>query len=704
MNTNFHVNDHTSSGNSQEIENKNDPFVNYFKTYFNGFREIVEYNKNSRLKNGIATLKILSYFTVIFPLTIGILYGADLLYHRFSKSNFNNQEKITATAINVILPQNSQEQQQLQLDARSMAASQRADLLNREESKTLAPPDEEQHKRDTSVIQPESGRQRELLQEQHPLIPQEEPVIQDQGLIEEKTLNIISKIQKKYRRHLMRTKLAKNESLLIEKQYFTPINKRVREPLEDLRRNYKWTNLSEPDLSLAQKKITEVAKLGSYSKFKTALRQSFSETLQSINESPVEERKYVILADETGKSTNWCVANVLDMMSKHPPQDIIPKENLKQFLTENPTVKHIVMLDDGAYSGAQASSYIEELEGIQNKKFHISIPYMTNFGKKRIAEALQKQNYEYEMHETQMMLSYQELIEQGKIFSITGKVLINREALSKIKNLTESINLENRENLDQNTITVNESLEELRQMSQSETENDSERLYNKILETIAVIETNLRNQENGSLIKEGVNLIQSLRQCMKKEVDEELGQRLKSAYEANRNKYFKTNLKTKTPSWFSHKGADDVSTNETEMHKISGGYSPPEPYKDREDISKKRMDQINRIKMGMQGRTLKETVIDSGGEHAWLKGKCDFIETNRGFFLLGNSYINETTDSHLILIINQKTIKLGGEEGEYQYRLNKGDIFSLINPITQERSDLKLDQSGKLIPLQMEIS
>ena len=52
--------------------------------------------------------------------------------------------------------------QQFPLDIRSMAPLQRADLSDRDEFGALAP-DEERHERDTSVMEPESGRQRELL-------------------------------------------------------------------------------------------------------------------------------------------------------------------------------------------------------------------------------------------------------------------------------------------------------------------------------------------------------------------------------------------------------------------------------------------------------------------------------------------------------------------------------------------------------------
>ena len=52
--------------------------------------------------------------------------------------------------------------QQFPLDIQSMAALQRADLSDRDACGALAP-DKERHERDGSVMQTESGRQRELL-------------------------------------------------------------------------------------------------------------------------------------------------------------------------------------------------------------------------------------------------------------------------------------------------------------------------------------------------------------------------------------------------------------------------------------------------------------------------------------------------------------------------------------------------------------
>ena len=57
---------------------------------------------------------------------------------------------------------NTKNLQQFPLDIRSVAALQRADLLDRNEFEALAA-DEERYERDSSVMQPESGRERKLL-------------------------------------------------------------------------------------------------------------------------------------------------------------------------------------------------------------------------------------------------------------------------------------------------------------------------------------------------------------------------------------------------------------------------------------------------------------------------------------------------------------------------------------------------------------
>lgn len=223
-------------------------------------------------------------------------------------------------------------------------------------------------------------------------------------------------------------------------------------------------------------------------------------------------------------------------------------------------------------------------------------------------------------------------------------------------------------------------------------------MRNLILETITFIDSHI--QELG---ESGLDLMVLLFKTMKPQQDQSRHERLKTAY--------KNTFDDQTPSWFAHKGADFVSTNVTEMFAIAGKRRPIEPYKKELDEDKHkyakaaiaRTEQIRFIKRQMGNNTLENTITNQSNND-WLKNRVDFIQTNRGFFLLGNSYIQDTEGPPLILHIREKDsdtykkIILGGKEGEYQYRLKKGDIFKLEDPTTGQKIMLELDDSGKLKP------
>lgn len=64
------------------------------KSYFNGFQEISSFKKNTGSKNILATLKVLSYFTVVVLLGFAITYGAASLFGRVSKKqDLSSQDK-----------------------------------------------------------------------------------------------------------------------------------------------------------------------------------------------------------------------------------------------------------------------------------------------------------------------------------------------------------------------------------------------------------------------------------------------------------------------------------------------------------------------------------------------------------------------------------------------------------------------------------
>lgn len=484
-------------------------------------------------------------------------------------------------------------------------------------------------------------------------------------------------------------------------KYDIPINKRVREPLINLTKTEDWVQGQTP-IDEARRAVTKAAKLGTYEKFRTALRTSFEDTLQSIYACPPEDQEYVILADIPGKSTNWVMAHLHDMMSVHPPKNIISRDKLEAFLKENPNIKHIVMVDDGVYSAQQASSYISGLKGLTPQQtFHVTIPYTTSFGKQKISEVLQKKGCKFQMHDKQTMHSYQELTTIGNIFSYTGRILVDNSPLSKIEMLPNDENLDIKKEINDKLAELKglgEKLGEFKKNNESESKikGAEKLLYEKILEAMSLINKHCKitNHTGTKLSAEGMKLIELLRSAIKTEKRSEAqAKEFQMAYG-----YMETR---KTASWFAHKGADDASTNQVEMLSIVGDKWPIEPYKVGDTYTKSRKAQIEVIKTKMGERTLEKTVIEQGSQE-WLSGRIDFVHTNRGFFLLGNSYLEETSAHPLILHKKDKNsgkdiiIQLGGNEGEYQYKLTEGEEFFLEDPISHRAVKLKLDESGAL--------
>lgn len=492
-------------------------------------------------------------------------------------------------------------------------------------------------------------------------------------------------MQKAIRKRLMKKKLKKidPEKVIQQKElaqkYKIQINPRVREPLTDLQKNDEWVSVNDLDQAQAQKAITKATKVGSYNKFVQCLKLAFSDTLQSIYQSPQNEQAYVILADLPDKSTNWVISHLHDMMSVHPPSNIISRKELRSYLETHPHVKHIVMLDDASYSGVQVFEYISRLSFPDTSyQLHVTIPYMTTAAKKRISESLKRLKNKTYIHNVELMLSYDQLIKERKIFSYTGKVKIDSRLIQEITELSydekSSVRLE-----------INRKLQNLKDMNQAGGNEQDQ--YEKILEIIFLADGDLKE-----LKWEGTQLMQSLLKAMHLEEDKEQEERLIRSY-IDETRDYKSGYEMRTPSWFAHKGADYVSTNDEEMLQIIGNNNPIEPYKNEERIKMQRMDQIYTLKTEMPDRTLEESVLNRN-EYSWLKDRVDFVETNRGCFLLGNSYIEETFEPHLRLHIHGKVINLGGEEGEYQYKLKEGDVFKLEDPLDEKTITLKL-QGGK---------
>jgi len=137
--------------------------------------------------------------------------------------------------------------------------------------------------------------------------------------------------------------------------------------------------------------LKRIAKLVSYEKFVAQLKRTFRDTLADIMSSPTDKRSYIIIADHEGKSANWVAAHLHDLMSVHPPEDIVSRYEMASYLESHPDVQHVVMIDDGIYSGEQSSRYIRSMnsEVFRNRKFHVSIPFMSKAGANVVRTALE---------------------------------------------------------------------------------------------------------------------------------------------------------------------------------------------------------------------------------------------------------------------------------------------------------------------------
>ena len=62
------------------------------KSYFNGFKEIQKYKKNTFEVNALAVFKIISYGTIIIPAGFGLAYGLSELYGRVKKVSKPSQQ------------------------------------------------------------------------------------------------------------------------------------------------------------------------------------------------------------------------------------------------------------------------------------------------------------------------------------------------------------------------------------------------------------------------------------------------------------------------------------------------------------------------------------------------------------------------------------------------------------------------------------
>jgi hypothetical protein len=150
----------------------------------------------------------------------------------------------------------------------------------------------------------------------------------------------------------------------------------IPEPLENLT---KAQELSNP--------IAKCSRLVPYERFKHTLQQSFTGTLEKILQSPRKERSYVVIGDYPLKSTNWVISHLLPIMKIHPPEAVLTPYEVRAYLRKHPEIKHVVFVDDAAYSGDQAASTLYQVESALSPahSLHVCVPYRTRYAENRFA-------------------------------------------------------------------------------------------------------------------------------------------------------------------------------------------------------------------------------------------------------------------------------------------------------------------------------
>jgi len=282
---------------------------------------------------------------------------------------------------------------------------------------------------------------------------------------------------------------------------------------------------------------------------------------------------------------------------------------------------------------------------------------MTSYGKAQVERAITGNHGigSYRFHNTERMLSYKELSDAG-IFKLTRNILVDREKILAI---------------------------ELPEGTPEDVSQRIDRLKEKpdgmaVMEAIDFVEEKMKEK--------GKNLMKQLFGAVSLDKDETRGASLSQNYSHGMGD-------TKTPTWMAHKAADFKSTNQ-DMMTIVGGTEPVEPYK--KNKASERTQLIDSLKKQMKGCTVKETVLSSK-DASWLEGRFDFVQSNRGFFLLGNNYIDEEgATKHLNLKIKNNDIELGGSSGAYQVQIKPGDTFTLQDPENTEMVISLVLKEGKL--------
>ncbi|MFZ4098948.1 MAG: phosphoribosyltransferase-like protein [Chlamydiia bacterium] len=155
-----------------------------------------------------------------------------------------------------------------------------------------------------------------------------------------------------------------------------------------------YSKLSQPSKEALSKLIRAHAiKAISFEKFMAALQATLKDALEDIMSSPPEERDYIIIGGHVAKSYNWVIALGKNVLATHPPKAILRRSEVSDYLATHKNIKHVVYLDDAAFSGTQLKDNISHaLTGDQDLRVHVAIPFMTRTAIKCLKDTIDEVN------------------------------------------------------------------------------------------------------------------------------------------------------------------------------------------------------------------------------------------------------------------------------------------------------------------------
>ncbi|MFT4554220.1 MAG: hypothetical protein ACI9S8_002869 [Chlamydiales bacterium] len=364
-------------------------------------------------------------------------------------------------------------------------------------------------------------------------------------------------------------------------------------------------------------------------------------------------------------------------MNEMPPLNILTKDMLPKYLKDHPEIQHIVMLDDGAYSGEQACEYIDDIgDFIRDRSFHVSIPYMTTYAYENILKTIKEQSAKAHFPIGQRMLSYNELLKFGYFgYQLDKNLRPNVAEFLKLPPITE-------DKINEKIDEINKKLDLLQINIFQNHHNDQyvkTEIQSFIDDVAELFPEEERNESVHELLRKCSSCIRELSQ--RRIVDKNLEKHSINEYInflRDNKEYPHLGISSRTGTWMAHKSADYVSTDVSSMVRATREQTAIEPYKPSAN-SKRFKDQIHKLEVQTPKNKRLRSFISSNPKLQWLENSIQLVYSNRGVFLLGSNYIrdDDSNDKQVKIIVDNEEISLGGYDGEYQWRLKVGQSFQI---------------------------